>query len=88
LRTQGRRHGREERLRALAAGHVHETPSAHAGQIPENWDLERGRIWQIMFKDMLDLLDNTVRTDEGASVGSAADQRSGPAAGRPGLGET
>ncbi len=46
----------EGRLKALVTEHALETQSKFAGRLLNDWQLERGKFWQVVPKEMLDRL--------------------------------
>jgi glutamate synthase (NADPH/NADH) large chain len=48
----------EGQLKSLIAEHVAETQSKFAGRLLNDWQLERGKFWQVVPKEMLDRLDH------------------------------
>ncbi|MFP6741400.1 MAG: hypothetical protein VCD33_07220, partial [Alphaproteobacteria bacterium] len=45
-------------LRGLVEDHVAATDSRHGQRLLDNWEVERGRFWQICPKEMLDRLEH------------------------------
>ena len=50
----------EDRLKSLVTEHAQETQSKFAGRLLNDWQLERGKFWQVIPKEMLDRLDHPV----------------------------
>ncbi|MDO9473007.1 MAG: glutamate synthase large subunit [Caulobacter sp.] len=56
----------EEQLRRLIREHVHETGSAFAGSLLNDWDRMRGHFWQICPKEMVGRIDEPLAAEEAA----------------------
>ena len=52
----------DEVCRSLIEEHVAETDSGFARTILDNWDRERGNFWQIVPKEIVDKLENPIRS--------------------------
>ena len=54
-------------LRGLVEDHVAETGSRHGQRLLDNWEVERGRFWQICPKEMLDRLEHPLSDQPAAA---------------------
>ena len=54
----------ENMLKNLIKEHIKETHSPFAEQLLQDWDMEKGKFWQVVPKEMLDKLDIPVTNEE------------------------
>jgi len=53
----------ESLVRDLVAEHARETQSRYAAQLLNDWELEKGKFWQIVPKEMIDRLEHPISTE-------------------------
>jgi glutamate synthase (NADPH/NADH) large chain len=53
----------ESLVRDMVAEHARETQSRYAAQLLNDWELEKGKFWQIVPKEMVDRLEHPIRTE-------------------------
>jgi glutamate synthase (NADPH/NADH) large chain len=56
----------EEQLKRLIREHAHETDSAFAASVLNDWDRMRGHVWQVCPKEMVGRIDQPLAAEEAA----------------------
>jgi glutamate synthase (NADPH/NADH) large chain len=60
-------------LRGIVAEHHKETQSRYAAQILHEWEMEKGRFWQVVPKEMLDKLDHPLTREAVSALAKPAE---------------